>query len=137
MKQFWEWLRKKGMVDTKRTTRGTIITILNYKKYQDTQGEKIKIVDTGKSPMADTKQTPIASDDRQPFKPFKQLKKEEYSSDKNLIGEKLLEVMKKKGKRPFYNNDQMRWSRNRWWVIPQDGGDWLGFADQESKIEWK
>lgn len=34
-KTLWWWLRQKGMITTKRTTRGTIITILNYPKYQD------------------------------------------------------------------------------------------------------
>ena len=137
MKQLWEWLRKKGMVDTKRTTRGTIMTILNYRKYQDIQKEEIKTVDTSKFPVANTKQTPTTSDGRQPLKPLKQLNKEESSPNKNLAGEELLKAMKKEGKRPFYYGDQMRWSQNKWWVVPHDGSRWLKFDGQESEIEWK
>jgi hypothetical protein len=77
MKQFWRWLRKKGMVDTKKTTRGTIITILNYDKYQDIKkGYVDTIVDTN----IDTTQTPITPQDRQPLK---QLKK--YSSIRRRV----------------------------------------------------
>ncbi len=65
MKQFWKTLREKGMVDTRKTTRGTIITILNYKRYQDFS----PIVDIGKKTFvdasADTTQTPANPYDRQ------------------------------------------------------------------------
>lgn len=33
-KEFWQWLRQQGMVTTRRTTRGTIIKILNFAEYQ-------------------------------------------------------------------------------------------------------
>ena len=65
MKQFWKWLRKKGMVDTKKTTRGTIITILNYGEYQDI---KKPYVDTIADTNIDTTQTPMTPQDRQPLK---------------------------------------------------------------------
>ncbi|MCX6791339.1 MAG: hypothetical protein NTV62_04120 [Candidatus Gribaldobacteria bacterium] len=40
-------------------------------------------------------------------------------------------------KKPFYEGHPMRQKDNRWFVVPEDGGEWLEFADQESKIEWK
>ena len=33
-KTFWSWLRKKGMITTNRTTKGIIITIINYSEYR-------------------------------------------------------------------------------------------------------
>ena len=42
----------------------------------------------------------------------------------------------KKGK-PFYENQEMRFSKGKWWVIPSSGGPWLEYADTKNKIEWK
>ena len=41
-------------------------------------------------------------------------------------------------KKPFYQNNPMVWSaaKKKWFVIDKDG-QWLEFADKESKIEWK
>ncbi|MFH1657372.1 MAG: hypothetical protein ABH919_02795 [bacterium] len=41
-------------------------------------------------------------------------------------------------KKPFYYNDPMIWSeaKRKWFVIDKDG-QWLEFADKESKIEWR
>ena len=41
-------------------------------------------------------------------------------------------------KKPFYRGDPMVWSesKRKWYVIDKDG-QWLEFADKESKIEWK
>ena len=41
-------------------------------------------------------------------------------------------------KKPFYDGKPMVWSeaKKKWYVIA-NGGDWLLFADKESKIEWK
>jgi glycerophosphoryl diester phosphodiesterase len=41
-------------------------------------------------------------------------------------------------KKPFYLNNPMVWSeaKRKWFVIDK-GGQWLEFADKESKIEWK
>lgn len=41
-------------------------------------------------------------------------------------------------KKPFYNGDPMIWSeaKRKWYVISKSG-EWLLFADKESKIEWK
>jgi len=41
-------------------------------------------------------------------------------------------------KKPFYQGKPMVWSqtRRRWYVI-DDNGEWLEFADKESKIEWR
>ncbi len=47
----------------------------------------------------------------------------------------------KKGKRwgesPYFWNQEVRWSKGKWQVIPEGGGSWLEFAGQESEIEWK
>jgi len=40
-------------------------------------------------------------------------------------------------KKPFYENQPMRWKQNRWWVIPADGGPWLEFAGDEKDIVYK
>jgi hypothetical protein len=40
-------------------------------------------------------------------------------------------------KKPFYEGHPMRQKDGRWYVVPEDGGDWLEFADEELKIEWK
>jgi len=42
-----------------------------------------------------------------------------------------------KEKKPFYEGQEMRLSKGKWWVIPKEGGSWLEFADTENKIEWK
>jgi len=41
-------------------------------------------------------------------------------------------------KKPFYDNSPMVWSeaRKKWFVISKQG-EWLLFADKESKIEWR
>jgi len=41
-------------------------------------------------------------------------------------------------KKPYYRNDPMVWSKTKkkWYVIDRDG-NWLEFADRESKIEWR
>ncbi|MCK4453774.1 hypothetical protein KAU51_00250 [Candidatus Parcubacteria bacterium] len=41
-------------------------------------------------------------------------------------------------KKPFYRGDPMVWSdtKRKWYVIDKNG-QWLEFADKESKIEWK
>lgn len=41
-------------------------------------------------------------------------------------------------KKPFYMGDPMVWSeaKRKWYVISKNG-EWLLFADKESKIEWK
>ncbi|MFA5431676.1 MAG: replication protein [Candidatus Paceibacterota bacterium] len=40
--------------------------------------------------------------------------------------------------KPFYQGEEMRFSKGRWWVIPNDGGEWLEFAGSIDKdIEWR
>lgn len=41
-------------------------------------------------------------------------------------------------KKPFYKGNPMVWSqaKNKWFVVMPEG-DWLEFADKESKMEWK
>ena len=44
---------------------------------------------------------------------------------------------KKPKEKPFYDNKPMVWSqaKKKWFVI--DDGQWLEYADKESKIEWR
>ena len=41
-----------------------------------------------------------------------------------------------KKKKPYYENQEMRFSSGKWWVINKYN-EWLEFADSENKIEWK
>ena len=38
--------------------------------------------------------------------------------------------------KPYFRGEEMRKTQNKWWVIPQDGGEWLEFAGQEADIDW-
>jgi len=40
-------------------------------------------------------------------------------------------------KKPYFRGDEMRFSQNKWWVLPKDDGEWLEFAGQKKDIEWK
>ncbi len=41
-------------------------------------------------------------------------------------------------KKPFYEGDPMIWSQSkRKWFVIDKHGQWLEFADKETKIEWK
>ena len=33
-----------------------------------------------------------------------------------------------KKKKPYFKGEEMRFSRNKWWVLPKDGSEWLEFA---------
>ncbi len=55
--------------------------------------------------------------------------KDHNTKEKTLLREK---------KKPFYDGQEMRFSKNKWWVIPEDGGRWLEFAgDPKKDIEWR
>jgi hypothetical protein len=45
---------------------------------------------------------------------------------------------KERVKKPFYDNNPMYWSqvKHKWYVINKSG-EWLEYADKESKIEWR
>ncbi len=42
-------------------------------------------------------------------------------------------------KKPFYQGNPMVWSeaKKKWFVVRQQDGEWLEFADKESTMEWK
>ncbi len=42
----------------------------------------------------------------------------------------------RKKKKPYYQNQPMRQKNGKWFVI-DDSGEWLEFADEENKIDWK
>lgn len=65
----------------------------------------------------------------------KEIQKKGDFSFKNW--EKLLNAYKNGDRtyKPFYRDNEMRWSQNKLWVL--ENGDWLEFNDLESKIEWR
>jgi DNA-binding transcriptional ArsR family regulator len=40
-------------------------------------------------------------------------------------------------KKPFYQGMEMRYSKNKWWCLPADGGAWLEFTGDIKDIEWR
>ena len=72
----------------------------------------------------------------------------EWARSRNLdysietVFKKWLELDKLKPKeivkKPYYMNQPMVWSqtKKKWFVI-DDSGEWLEYADKESKIEWR
>lgn len=42
----------------------------------------------------------------------------------------------RKGK-PFYWDQEMRFSKGRWWVLPKEGGAWKEFNGKKADIVWK
>lgn len=55
----------------------------------------------------------------------------------NIIKEEEKGFSLKNKKRPYYNGEEMRFSKGKWWVIPKVGGEWLLFAGKQSEITWK
>jgi len=69
-----------------------------------------------------------------------EINKEELLKKKNIAAIKKVtdyESGKKGKEKPYYDDQEMRWSKNRWWVIPKDGGDWLKYEYPKLKIDWK
>lgn len=62
----------------------------------------------------------------------------EQNNNESFSKKELAEAYKTGSRRlkPYYRGEEMRWARNKWQVIPKDGGRWLEFADDESKIDW-
>jgi hypothetical protein len=40
-------------------------------------------------------------------------------------------------KKPYFRGEEMRWYQDKWWVIPEEGGQWLEFAGEKNEIDWK
>lgn len=78
-------------------------------------------------------------------KRYRERHKNDNASDNAMItseerrGEKIREEEKNSSskKKAFYENQEMRWSKGRWWVLPLDGGEWLEYNDSPEKIEWR
>jgi len=58
------------------------------------------------------------------------LSKVKLSKDK--IGESSLKKAK-----AFYDGQEMRFFKSKWWVIPLDGGKWLEYVGDIKDIEWR
>lgn len=43
----------------------------------------------------------------------------------------------KKKLKPWYGEEEMRFSKGKWWVLPVDGSEWLEFAGEIKDIKWK
>jgi len=59
-----------------------------------------------------------------------------FSSLKKEINKRKKTGSHKKEK-PFFRGEEMRWSQNKWWVIPREGGQWLEFAGEKKDIDYK
>jgi len=68
-------------------------------------------------------------------------KLQEFTTQTSIVRKHNSKEIQKKGdsskKKPYFKGQQMRFSRNKWWVLPNDGGAWLEFAGLEKDIEWK
>lgn len=98
------------------TYKNTEIGVTNMKKYTDNWNKRT------------TKKLPSnygATTER----------REEIRIDKNKE-EESVSSLNNKTKR-FYKGLEMRFSQNRWWVIPKDGGEWLKYAGKLSETEIK
>jgi len=42
-----------------------------------------------------------------------------------------------KKKKPYFRGEEMRKSKDKWWVLPENGGEWLEFAGEENEIVWE
>ena len=60
--------------------------------------------------------------------------KVEPKIDNRTIKKRQYSSLKKK---PYFRGEPMRWYREKWWVIPKDGGSWLEFAGEKKDIEWR
>lgn len=56
---------------------------------------------------------------------------------KDRLGKVKREAISSLNKKPFYEGKEMRRSKGKWWVLPDDGSKWLEFAGKESDITWK
>lgn len=62
--------------------------------------------------------------------------KERFSSNKEKLD--AYELGERWGEKPYFRGQKMRWLEEKgWWVIPEEGGQWLEFAGKESEIEWE
>lgn len=86
--------------------------------------------------------------DNEVVKKVNQLRKLTKTSKESLPKQvKLLNPQKKGNKgnkeysssklKPYFRGDEMRFSKNKWWVLPSDGSEWLEFVGLKKEIEWK
>lgn len=61
--------------------------------------------------------------------------KSNIRQDKTIHRQKRASSSKKL--KPYFRGEKMRWSKNKWWVLPSDGSKWLEFAGKTSEITWK
>jgi len=88
------FLRKNEMIDTKRSTRGSIITVLKYNLYQDLSTYKSTTKSTKEARSKHEGSTPINKYDKYDKNESikKYIKKKEFSSLKEITPEVLQEI---------------------------------------------
>jgi hypothetical protein len=82
------FLKKSGMIDTKRSTRGNVISVLNYAKYQDLCSYKSTTSDTKRARSAHEASTPINKNE-----------KNEKNEDTNSTAEAVVDEINPLGKK--------------------------------------
>ena len=148
VKSFCQYARTTSMIDTKRTTRGMIIKVTNYDRYQTLDNYKYDEATT----------TPTTSEPRANHEPTTTINKNgkngkngkkkgaskeklniQFYETKGVSSEAYKEEPFKKNpikknwsskEKRFYNptKEEMRFYQRKWWVVPKDGGSWLEFA---------
>lgn len=63
-------------------------------------------------------------------------KEKEKEKDKDKEEEKEIISSFKKTKR-YFKGEEMRFSRNKWWILPKDGSSWLEFTGSLKDTELK
>ena len=110
-------LKNKGYLDIKRTPYGCVITVNKAKK---TFGKKAKRCATIAERCAINGKR-YATLGTSNIRQHKDNTRRQPSSKK----------------KPFFNGEQMRFSRSKWWVLPADGSEWLEFAGLEKDIVYR
>jgi hypothetical protein len=134
LKKIFAKMGEITLIDKKSFSKG-IISIPNMKNYADDYSDKVR----RKSRQGSDNVRTLSRQDTDNVRSLSpQKRREEIRIDKIRTEEKpsFFKKGKRWGEKPFYNGQEMRWSKEKWWVIPNDGGDWLEYADKESKIEW-
>jgi len=123
-----DFLRKTQRITTRKATRGLWIKVLNYDYYQTLPKKKTNNEGNKEGNRVGTEW------EQGKRKNNETIMKEEiitFSSNKELFNELIISYKEGKLKdyKPYYKDEEMRWSQSKWWVVPKDGGQWSEFGD--------
>ena len=119
--QFVRYLKRSEMCTTQKTTRGFIIFVTNYDRYQQIDTYKKAYKNDTTHEIA-TKQARNKNDTiNKNVKNVKNEEREFSSFSKNETAYKEKRFYKPTG-------EARRLSQGKWWVLPKHGGEWLLFA---------